>query len=132
MLVPLRATIRLLGRALFRAVTRVQLRDMHRLPAASAFVVVTNHVSLVDAVLVALYAPCACAMMVASEWASRAWVRLALLPLRQVIPVERDGGGWRALLTALDALEAGVPVVVAPEGRISRGGVPGSGQAGAA
>jgi len=109
--------------ALLGLLTRRTHRHLERIPARGPVVVVANHISLADPLVVA----CALrrarrratflTMVEAFSWPGVGW----LLRRTEQIPVDRGLSGRRAeaLQPALDALRAGHCVALYPEGRIT-------------
>jgi len=105
-----------LNRIFCRRVHRLQA-DPVALPATGGALVVANHVSGLDPLLLA--AACARPMrfVIAREQYDRRWLR-GLFRAMRLIPVERNGNPERALYAARRALEAGEVVALFPQGRI--------------
>jgi 1-acyl-sn-glycerol-3-phosphate acyltransferase len=126
---------RLFARGLIRHVGRLALRPVvdgaSRIPARGGAVVAFNHVSYLDALLVAQVSQRPLRFMVMAEV-----MRVPLLgPLMRsagVFPVERDAGDVRAVRTAVEICANGGLVGIFPEGRLFRGAALGPIRRGAA
>ena len=101
---------------------RLEVLGRELLPARGPVLVVANHDSMIDPL--AVVAACHPArelrfLAMAELWDSRV-LRVLLDGLGQ-IPIERGGGGERAIRQAVRALEDGEAVGIFPEGGLSRG-----------
>lgn len=101
---------------------RLEVHGRELLPARGPVLVVANHDSMIDPLAVAA----ACHpvrevrfLAMAELWNSRV-LRFLLDRLGQ-IPIERGGGGERAIRHAIRALESGEAVGIFPEGGLSQG-----------
>lgn len=109
---PLRALIRLI----YRAGMRLEISGLENIPAAGAYLVAVNHVSIYDPPLTLSFWPRAIEAIGASYlWDQRGsgWA----MRLYHGIPVERDRYDRRVIERTLAALRSGRPVMLAPEGR---------------
>ncbi|MDD9269777.1 AMP-binding protein [Paenibacillus sp. GCM10023248] len=96
---------------------RVQVKGMERLVLSEKTVLVPNHVSLLDAALLALILPKEVAFVVNTRIAKRfAW----LLHFRAHIPV--DPLNPYSVRKMLKTVQSGTPLVIFPEGRITTTG----------
>lgn len=96
---------------------RVKVKGMQRLNFTDKTVLIPNHVSLLDAVLLALILPDEVAFVVNTRMAQRfAWP----LHLRTHIPV--DPLNPYSVRKMLKTVQSGTPLVIFPEGRISTTG----------
>ncbi|WNR45916.1 AMP-binding protein [Paenibacillus roseipurpureus] len=105
--------LRLLVLRLFK----VKVTGLEKLDLTGKSVLIPNHVSFIDAVLLAFILPKNVAFVVNTNMAKRfAWVLL----LREHIPV--DPTSPYAVRTMLRTIQNGTPLVIFPEGRISTTG----------
>lgn len=96
---------------------RVNVKGMERLDFTEKTVLIPNHVSLLDAVVLALILPTKVAFVVNTRIAKRfAW----LLHFRAHIPV--DPLNPYSVRKMLKTVQSGTPLVIFPEGRISTTG----------
>lgn len=110
---PLLSCLRLLVRVAFK----VKVTGMENLVLTGKTVIIPNHVSLLDAVLLALILPKDAAFVVNTNIAKRfAWALL----FRAHIAV--DPTNPYAVRTMLKTIHAGIPLVIFPEGRITTTG----------
>lgn len=130
------AGLRRLLRFLFRCAARIGMRVEHHglenLPDSGPYIVAINHISPLDAPLTLLFLPTPIVLLIADRIARRPWVRILFAPSRGFIPIQRDSlmamvggsvdlvGTSEALRRAVEALRSGLPVGIAPEGRLSR------------
>ena len=101
---------------------RLEVHGRERLPREGPLIIAANHDSMVDPLAVA--AACHPARYVrflamAELWNSRI-LRFILDRMGQ-IPVERGGGGAKALTNAIHALQNGETICIFLEGKLSRG-----------
>ncbi len=118
---PIRNVVRLLN-GVFAPLTRRDWRYTDRIPETGGIIVVANHISNVDPIVLGQY------LAYAGRWPrflAKASVLRAPLVGRLLaacgqIPVERDSASSRdALVAAADALREGRAVVIYPEGTIT-------------
>ncbi|WP_311198743.1 1-acyl-sn-glycerol-3-phosphate acyltransferase [Paenibacillus hexagrammi] len=104
-------------RPLLRSLFRLRVEGLENLDFNKHTVMIPNHVSLLDAVLLALYLPKEAAFVVNTQIAKRfAW----LLMFRTHIPV--DPLNPYSVRKMLKTVQQGTPLVVFPEGRITTNG----------
>jgi 1-acyl-sn-glycerol-3-phosphate acyltransferase len=100
---------------------RLQVHGVHLLDPPGGTLLIANHDSLWDPLVVGVASPRrqVCALAKSSLWKNPvvAWV----LDHMGQIPIERGRGDTAALAAAIDQLEKGACVGVFPEGTISRG-----------
>lgn len=114
----LRGAVRGLARALFR----LRTVGMERLETLGPAVLVANHVSWLDPIILPIVLPRKPAVLAMEElWKMPvvSWVMRSYGPL--AIPLRRQSVDTKALRRALDALRAGAWLIVFPEG-----GIPGA------
>jgi 1-acyl-sn-glycerol-3-phosphate acyltransferase len=125
----LRAVFRPLFRLIFWTLSRVDIQGLHHVPAEGAYLIAINHVSLFEAPFVLAFWP------VAPEAAGAAdlWNRPGQSTLARLyggIPINRGQYDRQVVEVMLAAINAGHPLLLAPEGRRShtpgmRRGLPG-------
>jgi 1-acyl-sn-glycerol-3-phosphate acyltransferase len=116
----LRGAVRGVARALFR----LRTVGMERLETLGPAVLVANHVSWLDPIILPLVLPRKPAVLAMEElWKMPvvSWVMRSYGPL--AIPLRRQAVDTTAMRRALDALRAGAWLIVFPEG-----GIPGAGE----
>lgn len=103
---------------------RIYCRRVHRLradpiglPATGGALVIANHVSGLDPLLLVAASNRPLRFVIAREQYDRPWLR-AMFRAMRLIPVERNSNPERALYAARRALEAGEVVALFPQGRI--------------
>ena len=118
------ATIRFIVWLLSRFVYRVRLYDIDNLPESGSALLVANHVSWLDGVLLLLSSSRNIRMVAYADYIQRKHIGW-LADLFGIIPI-RAGDGPRALMaslnTARDALKSGELVCIFAEGQITRTG----------
>src|SRR5262249_28752914 len=96
---------------------RLEVRDAERVPAAGPVIVVANHESVLDPLVLACAIERELRFLAKAElWRFR--VIGLLLDRLGGIPIERGGGDRRALREAPAALEAGEAVALFPQGAV--------------
>lgn len=117
-------TLRLVLSLVARLLYRVRVIEGHRLPATGGALVVANHVSWVDAVLLSLYSDRPMRMIGYADYFKN-WPWSWVARQAQVIPI-KPGAGRRSILeslsTARRAVAAGELVCIFAEGAITRDG----------
>ncbi|WP_209280686.1 AMP-binding protein [Paenibacillus athensensis] len=104
-------------RPLLCALFRLRISGLEKLDFSRPAVLIPNHVSLLDALLLALYLPQEVAFVINTQMARRIrWVGY----LRKLIPV--DPLNPYAVRTMLKTVVKGTPLVVFPEGRVTTTG----------
>ncbi|HEY3367899.1 MAG TPA: lysophospholipid acyltransferase family protein [Symbiobacteriaceae bacterium] len=114
---------RWIGRSLLLALFRLDVEGLDRLPAAGGYVLICNHLSWIDGLVVLASLPAeprihllaAAEYTVAGPWPMRLLVRL----VGGVIPVDRQShkGDRAAVVQALRVLKGGGVLGIFPEGR---------------
>lgn len=111
---------RFLARALLRLLFRVEVigtEHFRCLPAR--VVIIANHVSLLDGVLLAVFLPFRATFVIDKTWSEKAWVRPAAAFVDFLAVV---AGSPRAVAATITAIRKGQRVVIFPEGRITTTG----------
>jgi acyl-[acyl-carrier-protein]-phospholipid O-acyltransferase/long-chain-fatty-acid--[acyl-carrier-protein] ligase len=109
---------------LTRTVYRLRVVGLENVPKAGGALLVCNHLSFIDWLLVLAAQPRFIRFLVYAPYANR-WGFRHLLRWGQVIPIDGSGGPraiLRALRSASDALAAGELVCIFAEGTVSRTG----------
>lgn len=118
------ATIRFVVWLLTRTIYRVRVAGAEHLPSAGGAVLVANHVSWVDGLLLVLSSPRPVRMVAYAGYVEHWWVR-PLARLFGVIPIQ-PGSGRQSVMTSLEAAREAVlggdVVCIFPEGGITRTG----------
>ncbi len=113
---PLYAPVRTLSLVLKAALTRATVTGLEYLPRSGGVLVVSNHLSVADPVVLMAVSPRPLVFMAKEELFRPALARVILRLWGGSFPVRRAGGDIRAVREALALLGAGAPVVVFPEG----------------
>ena len=101
---------------------RVEVRDTQRLPTTGGVIVVANHLSTLDTLLLGWAISRPAAFLAKAEITE--WPIIGPEAMRcGALPARRGKGDPTAYLTALAVLEAGHPVVLHPEGSRSPNGL---------
>lgn len=108
--------MRRLLRWLFQRLFSLQATHLERLRFDGPAVIMPNHVSFLDAVLLYAYLPATVCFVVNTEIAANGWVAFALRFCRHV---EIEPRNPYALRTVIALVKESVPVVLFPEGRIT-------------
>ena len=103
-------------RWLFRQLFSLNVSHLERLKFDGPSVIMPNHVSFLDAVLLYLFLPETVCFVVNTEIAANKWVSFALRFCRHV---EIEPRNPYALRTVISLVKDSVPVVLFPEGRIT-------------
>jgi 1-acyl-sn-glycerol-3-phosphate acyltransferase len=128
---PLQRVARGVSRAGFGAFGSVDAEGLGRLPASGPAILAVNHLSMADVPLALTLLPRRTIILATDElrrFASLEWV---VGRVGQAIWVPRDGDPGPALAAALDVLDAGGLLALAPEAHRNRGGL-GAAQTGVA
>ncbi len=121
-----RTLLRLLFRVIFRLLYQVKIEGKEHIPAGGAYLVAHNHVSIIDPPFIISFWPKTLEALGAAEVFSRRG-QAAFVRMYGAIPVHRGQFDRKLINTAMDILEAGRPLIIAPEG--GRSHVPGLRQA---
>lgn len=106
--------LRLWIRALLRLLYRLEIRGSFA--PAERLLVVANHQSFLDAVLLWAYFPVELTWLVHTQIARRSFFRLCLTQVRHLVV---DTTSPLALKAAIGLIEAGQPIIMFPEGRVT-------------
>jgi acyl-[acyl-carrier-protein]-phospholipid O-acyltransferase / long-chain-fatty-acid--[acyl-carrier-protein] ligase len=109
--------VRDLGALIFRILYRVEVTGMDNMPAPGTPMLITpNHVSLMDGPLLHCVLPIDAIYAIDTGWAGKWWVKPLLwgLPHTTVDPTRP-----LSARTLIHEVEAGQPIVIFPEGRVS-------------
>ncbi len=112
-----RGFLRRTFRLLFRILYRVEIRGKENVPANGAYIVIHNHVSVIDPPFLLTFWPVAAeAVGSAHLWNHPASM---LIKIYGTLPVNRGEFDRRILEKSMQVLRGGAPLVIAPEGRRS-------------
>lgn len=115
----MRSLLKLLLKPVFRFLFRVRVRGVFPQTGHERLLVVANHESFLDGVLLGLFLPIDPVFVVNTDIARRPLLRIAL-SLVDYLPV--DPANPLAIRRVVKLLESGRPVVIFPEGRITNTG----------
>jgi acyl-[acyl-carrier-protein]-phospholipid O-acyltransferase/long-chain-fatty-acid--[acyl-carrier-protein] ligase len=116
------ATIRFLGWLTAHSVYHIRLYQQENMPEQGGAVLVPNHISWLDGVLLITTSSRPVRMLIATEMLGSWWTR-GLARIMGAIPIRSTPKASRAAIRAArDALHAGELVCIFPEGGISRSG----------
>lgn len=119
-------------RFLFGILFRMDVQGIEHLPARGPAIITPNHVSWFDVVFMAGYNKVPPVTFAAEKWEKAPVVNRLFRHFGQAIFVHRGAPDKHALMAAMDALQAGRVLGVAPEGTRSHDGVLRKGHDGAA
>lgn len=115
----MRGAFRTLARALARALLRLTVTDADYVPPEGGLLLAMNHLGDVDAILVIAFAPREVEVIGKAEIMT--WPLVGMLARAYgMLPVRRGRPDRETLAAALDILQSGGALLVAPEGRESR------------
>lgn len=116
--------VRLCVWVLTHTIYRIRIIDKHHFPAEGGALVVANHISFIDAVLIVVCVQRPVRFLMSREIYQLGWLN-ALCRLARAIPIDRNDNPKkmiRALHTAKQALKDGEVVCIFPEGQLTRTG----------
>ena len=113
--------LRLLIKAVARMVYRVRVRGLENLPASGGALVICNHISYIDAIILQLASPRRMSFLAFADLRRSWWINLAFQVIGVISVAPRQATG--AIKQAVERLAAGELVCIFPEGQISRTGV---------
>jgi len=114
----LRPGIRAVFRGLFHLLGKVTITGLDHIPKDGAYLIAFNHISIFDPPFVVSFWPRAAEVVGAAEvWERRG--QGMILRMYSVIPVHHGGYDRSLIERMITALEAGRPLVIAPEGERS-------------
>jgi len=117
-----RKLIRKAGRFLYQRFSRPEIEGAEKIPAEGPYLITINHLSVFDPPFVIPFWPIAPTPLGAIElWTQRG--KALLTRMYGAIPIDRDRYDQLALEKVVLTLKSGTPILMAPEGRITR--VPG-------
>jgi 1-acyl-sn-glycerol-3-phosphate acyltransferase len=120
---------RQLLRPLFRVYFGMRAEGMAHLPARGPYLLAPNHVSMLDWAFLSYFLPRLTRFVVHREYYDRPVMGFGLR-VNGAVPVRTGQADLGAMRTARAVLAAGEPLILFPEGGISRTGRPGRGQPG--
>ena len=116
------ATIRFVAWLVTHTFYRIHLRQPENFPAEGPALLVPNHVSWLDGLLIVAVSPRPVRLII-GEWLVQSWWSRGLARIMEAIPVRRTHKSARtAIDTARQALNNGELVCIFPEGGITRSG----------
>ena len=121
-----RASLRLIFRQVFRALYQIRITGKENVPVQGAYLIAHNHVSIVDPSVIISFWP----VSIQAIGAVELWRRPGqnwLVKMYGTLPVNRGEMDRQFIEGAVNALHAGLPLLIAPEG--TRSHVPGMGRA---
>ena len=116
------ATVRFVVWLLSHTIYRVRVEGRENLPAEGGGLLVANHVSWIDGVLLILYCPRRIRMVAYAEYIERWWVRRLAEDLGTIPITPGKRSVVESIRTARKAVVQGDLVCIFPEGRITRTG----------
>ncbi len=120
---------RTLLRPLFRALFGMQATGLEHLPQRGAYILAANHVSMLDWAFLSYYLPDLIRFVVHREYWDHPLLGVGLR-FNGAVPVRTGAPDATAFRLALKVLEKDEPLIMFPEGAISRSGRPQRGQPG--
>jgi 1-acyl-sn-glycerol-3-phosphate acyltransferase len=115
----LRKSLDRIGLALFSVYAPIVVEGAENVPASGSFILVTNHVSAFDPVVIELTCPRLLGYIAKAESLKNPLIR-SLLRVYTVIPVDRSKLDLSTAKIALQFLSQGTPIMLTPEGTRSR------------
>lgn len=113
-----RSFLRAVGRVLYRLFARVEISGLEHVPQNASYLVAINHVSSFEPPVVVSHWPATLEVLGAVEvW--REPDKAFLARNYGGIPIDRDHYDRAAVEQVICALQAGCPVLIAPEGRLT-------------
>ena len=116
------ATVRFLVWLLSHTVYRVRVEGRENLPAQGGALVVANHVSFADGVLLILYFPRPIRMVARADSSHRWWFRWLAKDLGTIFIQPGKRSVVESIRTAREAVRRGDFVCIFPEGHVTRSG----------
>ncbi len=113
-----RSAARLILRELFRLTTRLTLRGLDHIPRSGAAIIVYNHVGHLDPLLITAFCPRAPEKIALADLLHVPSTGLALGAYGAIL-IHRDEYDRQVIRAALDALDHGGLLALAPEARMS-------------
>jgi acyl-[acyl-carrier-protein]-phospholipid O-acyltransferase/long-chain-fatty-acid--[acyl-carrier-protein] ligase len=104
-------------RVLIRLLFRLQIEGLHNLDFSRRLILMPNHVSLIDGLLLALYVPDGVTFVVNTEIGKRFALPLKLVPHILIDPLNPY-----SIRRMVRLVSSGTPLVIFPEGRVSTTG----------
>jgi len=116
------ATVRFIVWLLSRTIYRVKVEGLENLEGCDGALVVANHVSWIDGVLLILNSPQRLRMVVYADYVQRWWIRWLAQDMGAIPIKPGKKSVVQAIRTAREALREGEIVCIFPEGEITRSG----------
>ncbi len=105
-------------RVVMKILLRLEVTGWENIPASGGFILMINHIAFLDPVLLTGFFPRPIISMAKAEAMDDKIVG-PLIRAFDAFPVNRGTGDRQALRTAFEVLEAGLPLLIAPEGHRS-------------
>lgn len=121
--------LRFLLRPVFQACFRMDGKGLEHIPQRGPYLLAYNHTSMLDWAFVSYFLPEPVRFVVDREYFDHPLLRIPMR-INGAVPAWTDRADPSALRRSRAILIAGEPLVLTPEGRISRTGRPGNGQPG--
>ncbi|HUF38059.1 MAG TPA: lysophospholipid acyltransferase family protein [Anaerolineales bacterium] len=113
-------------RQIFRATFQTRIRGWEKIPSEGAYIIAHNHVSIIEPALILSFWPVNAEAIGAAElWTRRG--QAGVIKMYGTLPVHRGSAERELIRTMVSVLEAGTPLLIAPEG--TRSHTPGMGPA---
>jgi 1-acyl-sn-glycerol-3-phosphate acyltransferase len=125
-------TARVIAHGLIHTFGRVQVEGHDNFPAGGPYLLVINHLHLLDVPTVFTIVPHQVAVIAYEGWANHRVAGGTMRAVTKVIPINPQKLDHRSLTEAMDWLRAGGVIGIAPEGKRSKSGELLAGQPGTA
>jgi 1-acyl-sn-glycerol-3-phosphate acyltransferase len=113
-------------RQIFRIAFQVKIRGWEKIPPGGAYIIAHNHVSIIEPALILSFWPVNAEAIGAAElWTRRG--QAGIIRMYGTLPVHRGSAERELIRTMVAVLDAGTPLLIAPEG--TRSHTPGMGPA---
>jgi 1-acyl-sn-glycerol-3-phosphate acyltransferase len=113
-------------RQIFRLTFRLRIEGWDKIPTKGAYLIAHNHVSIIEPALILSFWPVNAEAIGAAElWTRRG--QSGIIRMYGTLPVHRGSAERELIRTMVSVLEAGSPLLIAPEG--TRSHTPGMGPA---
>jgi 1-acyl-sn-glycerol-3-phosphate acyltransferase len=121
-----RYVLKFVFRQIFRLAFRLKIRGWERIPSDGAYIIAHNHVSIIEPALILSSWPVNAEAIGAAElWSRRG--QAGIIRMYGTLPVHRGSAERELIRTMVAVLDAGSPLLIAPEG--TRSHTPGMGPA---
>jgi 1-acyl-sn-glycerol-3-phosphate acyltransferase len=121
-----RFALKFVFRQIFRMAFRLKIRGWEKIPRKGAYIIAHNHVSIIEPALILSFWPINAEAIGAAElWTRRG--QAGIIRMYGTLPVHRGSAERELIRTMVAVLDAGTPLLIAPEG--TRSHTPGMGPA---